>query len=69
MEKIYRLLTKTTHNAYSHIIFYEGEVVECVQDNGNLWFAKRVGKNETPRMLFKDDCRELTSKERADNGL
>ena len=61
---IFRITTRSVRNSWNEEIFTLGKVVHCIMDMKSLWLARPAGSKITPRMLPKDECRELTDEEK-----
>lgn len=64
--KIFGVVNRPVYNVWNEKLFDTGQVVQCVEDLGNLWLAKPKGSNSIPRILPKTHCNysECTSKDK-----
>lgn len=62
---IFRITTNRVSNDWNEEIFSAGQIVQCTEDMGTIWFAKPIGTDAIPRMLPKSECRQLTEDEKA----
>lgn len=61
---IFRVTTCQVRNHWNEIIFEPGQVLHAIMDLGWCFLARPVGSAATPRMLPKEECRELSEAER-----